>query len=94
MPLLSESHHVENTREVIQATGAAGAANGLEWPLGRALVKEPELANEGAFSIAKTDTLQDFAPREDQAAAMSGGPTPVAVGSLLDGSTSRSVSKR
>ena len=70
------------------------AANSLERPLGLALGKEPEVATEGSFLIAKTDALQDSAPREDQVAGMPSVPTPDAVGSLVDGSTSRSVSKR
>ena len=87
------------TRSIIHFTGAqeAGvvrAANSLERPLGLALGKEPEVATEGSFLIAKTDALQDSAPREDQVAGMPSVPTPDAVGSLVDGSTSRSVSKR
>jgi len=87
------------TRSIIHFTGAqaasfARAANSLDWPLGLALLKEPERTTAGKMSIAKTDALQDSAPREDQAVGMSSVATPAAAGLLVVGSTSRSISKR
>ena len=91
------------TRSIINFTGAlavevARAANSgvdsFDRSFGLVALKELNREIDESFSIAKTDTLQNFSPQEARTAEMFTRRTREIPRSFVSGSTSRSISKR